>query len=309
VTGAAPSTGRWAAVRLWAEMIRLAHSVFALPFALVAAFLAGRHLDSGRPGWRHLLLIVVCMVAARSVAMTFNRIVDAAIDARNPRTAGRPLPTGRLTLIQAWTFLAVAFGTFAVGCFSFRFWFGNPWPMLLGAPVIAWLCAYSFAKRFTRWSHLWLGSAIGLSPVAAWIAIDPASLGWPAVMLSAAVTLWIGGFDIIYACQDIAVDRRDGLFSLPARWGPARALLAARLAHLATAVLLVAVGLTAGLGWLYFAGAAAVAVLLVLEHHAVRPDDFSRVNLAFFTINGLVSIVFGLCAVADALLVSPIQHG
>lgn len=211
-------------VRVWTEMIKFSHSVFALPFAIMAAFLAGRALPEGRPTAFHLALIVVCMVAARSVAMTFNRIVDARIDARNPRTASRPLPAGKLTMIQAWGFLAVFFVTYTVGCFGFYFKFGNAWPMLLGGPVLMVLCGYSFAKRFTRWAHFWLGAAIGLSPVAAWVAIHPASLGLPAVLLSLAVTLWIAGFDIIYACQDIDVDRKEGLFSIPSRLGPATAL-------------------------------------------------------------------------------------
>ncbi|HRX84873.1 MAG TPA: 4-hydroxybenzoate octaprenyltransferase [Phycisphaerae bacterium] len=291
-----------AGVRTWADMIKFAHSVFALPFALMATFLAGRNLPEGRPGLLHLVLIVVCMVAARSVAMTFNRIADARLDALNPRTADRPLPAGKLTIAQAWVFLALFFATFAAGCISFFFWLGNPWPMWLGGPVLLFLCVYSFAKRFTRYAHFWLGAAIGLSPVAAWIAIDPASLGVPAVLLAATVTCWIAGFDIIYACQDIAVDRREGLHSLPSRIGPRAALWVTRGLHLVVVVLLIALGRACGLGWLYHAGVAAVAVLLVIENAAVRADDFSRVNLAFFTINGLVSLALGACAIADVLL-------
>jgi 4-hydroxybenzoate polyprenyltransferase len=249
-----------------------------------------------------LLLIVVCMVAARSAAMTFNRIVDAAIDARNPRTASRPLAAGRLTLVQAWAFLFVAAVTYAMGCFSFYFLFDNKWPMLLGAPVLAWLCAYSFTKRFTRYSHFVLGSAIALSPLAAWIAIHPGSLGLPAVLLAAAVTLWIAGFDIIYACQDIDIDLAEGLHSLPARLGPARALAITRFAHAVVVVLLVAVGGVAGLGGLYYIGVVAVAILLVVENLSVRADDFSKVNLAFFTINGVVSLLMGVCTIVDVLL-------
>ena len=292
-------------VRTWAEMIKFSHSVFALPFALMAGFLAGRELEGGRPTLQHLLLIVVCMVAARSVAMTFNRIADAVIDGRNPRTANRPLPAGRLSMVQAWLFLAVFFVTYAAGCFSFYFLFGNRWPMLLGAPLLLYLCAYSFTKRFTKYSHFWLGSAIGLSPVAAWIAIDPPSLGWSALLLGAAVTLWIAGFDIIYACQDIAADHRSGLLSIPARLGPGRALAITRAAHAVVVILLVLVGITGQLGWLYYAGVGAVAVLLVAENHSVKPDDFSKVNLAFFTINGMVSVLLGACAIADVLFGLP----
>jgi 4-hydroxybenzoate polyprenyltransferase len=303
MTSAAPTNA--SAVRTWADMIKFSHSVFALPYALIATFLAGRELPGGHPTWMHLLLIVVCMVAARSVAMTFNRIADAAIDARNPRTAGRPLPAGKITPAQAWAFFAVCFATFAAGCFSFYFLLDNRWPMLLGGPVLVFLCAYSFAKRFTRLSHFWLGSAIGLSPAAAWLAIHPASLGWPAVMLSAAVMLWIAGFDVIYACQDIETDRKEGLYSLPSRIGPARALWVTRAAHAAVVTLLLAVGVVCGLGTLYYAGVVVVAVLLVLENRAVKPDDFSKVDLAFFTINGIVSLLMGACAIADVLLGSP----
>lgn len=292
----------FSSLRTWAEMIKFAHSVFALPFALVATFLAGRALPEGRPGLLHLVLIVVCMVAARSVAMTFNRIVDARIDAANPRTANRPLPAGRLSLVQAWLFLGLFFVTFALACVGFYVWLGNPWPMWLGGPVLLFLCIYSFTKRFTRYAHFWLGAAIGLSPIAAWLAIHPPTLGIPAVLLALAVTCWIAGFDIIYACQDIAVDRGSGLHSLPSRIGPRAALWVTRLLHVLVVVLLLLLGRSAGLGWLYHSGVAVVAVLLVVENAAVRADDFSRVNLAFFTINGLVSLIFGACAIADVLL-------
>ncbi len=286
-------------------MIKFSHSVFALPFAIIATFLAGRSLPDGRPGWLHLVLIVVCMVAARSVAMTFNRIVDARIDARNPRTASRPLPAGRLTLIQAWMFLGIFFATYTIGCFGFYFKFGNAWPMLLGGPVLAVLCGYSFSKRFTRYSHFWLGSAIGISPLAAWIAIHPETVGLPAILLSAAVMLWIAGFDIIYACQDIDVDRKEGLFSLPSRIGPARALMITRIAHVIVVALLVFVGKLTGLGWVYLAGVGMVALLLLIENLSVRADDFSKVNLAFFTINGMVSLLLATCAVIDILMKMP----
>lgn len=293
----------FAAIRVWADMIKFSHSIFALPFALTAAFLAGRNLpDRTGPFPGQLALIVMCMVAARSAAMTFNRIVDAQIDARNPRTANRPLPTGRISLTAAWTLLAVSAVTFAFGCAGFFAFFGNTWPILLSGPVLLYLCGYSFAKRFTRWSHFYLGSALALSPLACWIAIHPPSLGWPTLWLMVAVTGWVGGFDIIYACQDIAVDRREGLHSLPSRWGPRRALLVARFAHGAAAAALILVGITAGLGPVYAVGVLCAVVLLVVENTLVRADDFSRVNLAFFTINGMVSLVFGVCAIGDVLL-------
>ncbi len=295
--------GLVAKVSTWGEMIKFSHSIFALPFALIATFLAGRQIEGlGRPRGGQLILVVICMVSARSVAMTFNRIVDMEIDARNPRTASRPLVTGRISLLSACWFLGIAVGAFLAGCAGFLWLYDNPWPAYLAAPVLAYLCGYSYAKRFTNWSHLYLGSAIAFSPVAAWIAVHPSSLGSAAVVLMAAVTLWIGGFDIIYACQDVGADRREGLFSLPARWGPARALWAARLAHFAAVVLLVVLAPLAGLGWVYLLGVLAVGLLLLIENLLVRADDFSRVNLAFFSINGIVSVALAATAITDILL-------
>lgn len=289
-------------VRAWGEMIRFSHSVFALPFAVMACFLAGRHLDIGRPRYGQLVLVVLCMVFARSVAMTFNRLADYQIDARNPRTMNRPLQAGRMSRLCAWWFLGFCAGAFLACCVGFLWLYGNPWPIRLAVPVLLYLCFYSYTKHFTNWSHFVLGSAIAFSPVAAWLAVHPESIGWPAVILMAAVALWIGGFDIIYACQDIEVDRRERLYSLPARWGAARALWVARLAHAATVGLLVLLGAVTGLGWLYAAGVAAVAMLLLTENLLVRADDFSRVNLAFFTVNGVVSLLLGAAAVVDVLL-------
>lgn len=295
-------------LRRWGEMIKFSHSVFALPFALMAVFLAARAaMRSGDaagpyPGFGQLALILVCMVAARSAAMTFNRIADAAIDARNPRTASRPIPAGTITRGQAIAFLVASSLLFVLGCGGFYWLDGNPWPLLLALPVLGYLFIYSYAKRFTRWSHFLLGSAIALSPVAAWLAIHPASVGVPALLLMGAVTFWIGGFDIIYACQDIEVDRSEGLFSLPSRVGPATALWIARSAHVLTVLLLAALMPAAGLGGLYAAGVVIVALLLAIENALVHPDDFSRVNLAFFTVNGIISILLGLLTIADCLL-------
>ena len=217
-------------LRLWGFMIKFSHSVFALPFALIAAFLAGSRRPSGFPGAHQLALIVIGMVAARSAAMTFNRIVDAAIDARNPRTQGRPIPAGAISRRHAVGFFVACCAVFVAACAGFLLLDANVWPLALSVPVLAYLCAYSYTKRFTRWSHLVLGSAIALSPPAAWLAVDPGSIGWPACVLMAAVTFWIAGFDVIYACQDVEYDRRDGLFSLPARVGIAAALWYARFA-------------------------------------------------------------------------------
>ncbi len=293
-------------VRVWGDMIKFSHSIFALPFAVMAAVLAGRSIEpTGRPAALQFVLILVCMVAARSVAMTFNRIVDVQIDARNPRTATRPLPAGKLSQTAAYVFLALGVITFGLSCLGFYAFFANPWPVFLGGPVLLYLCGYSFTKRFTKWSHVCLGSAIALAPVASWLAIHPESLGWTAFLLMGAVTFWIAGFDVIYACQDIECDRRESLFSLPSRIGAAKALLVARAFHAVTVLLLLAIAKSAGLGWIYLAGVGAAAILLAVENSLVKPNDFSKVNLAFFTVNGMVSIVLSILTVLDVLFLSP----
>lgn len=289
-------------VAVWADMVKLPHSVFALPFALIAAVLAGRHLD-GRttplPG--QIGLIIICMVACRSVAMTFNRIVDAQIDARNPRTASRPMPAGRMSVAAAWAMLAVSAITFGVGCLGFFLFFDNVWPMALSGPVLIYLCGYSFSKRYTRWSHFYLGSAVACAPPAAWIAIHPASLGLSAFILMGTVTAWIAGFDIIYSCQDIDVDRRENLHSLPSRVGPATALWITRAAHLVAVAGLIWLGVHENLGMVYAVGVVIAAGLLLIENWLVRPGDYRHVSLTLFTVNGVVGVVLGICAIADVL--------
>lgn len=287
------------AVRTWAEMVKFAHSVFALPFALLATFLAAR---PGMPTLTQFGLILLCMVAARSAAMTFNRICDVRIDAGNPRTANRPLVRGTITPRTAWVFFLAACALFVAGCAGFWWQAANPWPLLLALPVLAWLCGYSYTKRFTRWSHLVLGAGIAFAPVGAWIAINPGTLGVPAWLLMAAVTFWIAGFDLIYACQDVDYDRGVGLFSVPAKMGVAAALWLARGFHVITVAALVGVGLTANLGMIYFAGVIVVAVLLAIENAIVSPRDLSRVNMAFFTVNGVVGLVLGACGIVDVLV-------
>ena len=282
-------------------MIKFSHSIFALPFALMATFLAARSTSTGHPTAGQLGLIVACMVTARSVAMTFNRVVDSAVDAGNPRTANRAIPAGAISRVQAVVLLMVAAGGFVACCSGFWWMAGNVIPIALSVPVLVYLCFYSYTKRFTRWSHFVLGSAIAFSPVAAWLAIDPGSAGWPAVVLMAAVTLWIAGFDIIYACQDVDFDRAVGLHSLPVRIGVGPALWIARAAHVGTVALLALLMPMAELGWLYGVGVAAVAVLLAVENALVRADDLSRVNVAFFTVNGVVSVVLGSLTIADCL--------
>jgi 4-hydroxybenzoate polyprenyltransferase len=284
--------------------VKLSHTVFALPFAILAAFLAGRHLDGrNRPYPGQLALIFLCMVAARSVAMTFNRIADARFDALNPRTRNRALPAGRLTMAAAWGMWGLAAFTFALGCAGFHFWFNNSWPILLSGPVLVLVCGYSLTKRFTRWSHLYLGFAIAFSPVATWIAVDPASLGITAVLLMLAVAGWIAGFDIIYACQDMEADRESGLYSLPSRLGAAKALWVARGLHVGCVVGLILVGRVGGLGFVYEVGVALAALLLVVENALVRAGNYRRVNVAFFTMNGLVSVVLAIAGIVDILRV------
>ena len=286
-------------VRTWGEMIKFAHSVFALPFALLATFLAAR---PEVPTWGQLGLIVLAMVAARSAAMTFNRIADVRLDALNPRTAGRALPSGVISARAAWSFFAAACAAFAVACGGFWLVYANPWPVILCGPVIVLLCLYSYTKRFTRWSHLALGAAIAMSPVAAWVAISPQTLGSAAWLLMLAVAVWIAGFDIIYACQDVDFDQQAGLHSLPARLGIAKALWLARALHVVTVGALVAVGIMTGLGVLYFAGVGCVALLLIIENALVSPRDLSRVNVAFFTVNGIVGVLLGVLGVLDIVL-------
>lgn len=281
------------------EMIKFAHSIFALPFAVIALVLAGRDLPRGWPYLGRIGLILVCMVAARSVAMTFNRVIDMHIDARNPRTAGRALPAGRVSKAFAWGFLLAMALVFLAGCAAFWWAYGNPWPVRLAGPVLVVICGYSYAKRFTSLTHAWLGLSTGLAPVATWIAISPETFGWPAIVLGAVVLLWMVGFDIIYALQDVEVDRREGLFSLPARLGPGRALVVSRICHACVVALLVWLGVLSGLGVVWYVGVAAVAVLLIVEQSMVSATDISKVNVAFFTMNGIVSMLLAVAALVD----------
>ncbi len=285
--------------RTWGEMIKFSHSIFALPFALLATFLAARPQP---PAGGQLGLIVLAMVTARSAAMTFNRLADARLDAANPRTTGRALPRGMISPTAAWLFFVVACGAFGVACAGFWWFYHNAWPLILCVPTIGLLCFYSYTKRFTQWSHVVLGATIALAPVGAWVAISPQTLGLPAGLLMFAIMFWIAGFDLIYACQDVDFDRAAGLYSVPARMGVAAALWLARACHVVTVAALVAVGLTAQLGTLYFAGAACVALLLAIENALVKPADLSRVNLAFFTVNGVVGVVLGVLGILDIVL-------
>ena len=272
-------------IRTVLEMIKFEHSVFALPFALVGALLAARAAGS-LPTWRQILWIVVAMVGARSAAMTMNRIADLKYDARNPRTANRALPKGELSVGFAWMFTIIASAVLVVAA-----WQLNPLALKLSPVALAILFFYSYTKRFTVWSHLFLGVALGIAPAAAWIAIT-GGLDPHILILSAAVTLWVGGFDVLYACQDLEYDQQAGLFSVPKRFGIANALWIARGMHLAVVVLLSWLAWSFSLPWPAWVGLAVVAGLLGYEQSLVKPDDLSKLDAAFFAVNGYISMVF-----------------
>lgn len=280
-----------------ARDIKLSHTVFAMPFALLATFAAAR----GMPAWPLLGLILVCMVFARTFAMLANRYFDREIDRNNPRTAGRALPSGRLQPGQVLTVMGLCAAGLIAGAAGFGLLDGNWWPVIFSPLVLAWLAAYGLMKRFTLLCHFFLGIALALSPLAAALAIDPSYLQHaPAWYLAGFVALWVGGFDVIYAMQDIEHDQRDGLHSIPARLGPAGALLIAKLAHLGALGLLVMVYRAEPLlGRVFFAGVCIVGLALIVEHIAAARGRFT---MAFFTLNGLISLILGALGIADILL-------
>lgn len=282
-----PPPGLWRKFVLTLEMIKFEHSIFALPFALTGALLAWRAQGFPADGllWR-LAWIVAAMVSARSAAMAFNRVLDARIDARNPRTASRHIPAGLLSSRFAWGFTLAASALFILSAAML-----NPLCLALSPLALAIVLFYSWTKRFTALSHLVLGLSLGIAPAAAWIAMT-GTLNPAIVWLTAAVLLWTAGFDIIYSCQDTDFDRAAGLHSLPARLGPARALLLARLFHALMVVCLAILAAQFSLGPIAALGIGIVAGLLVYEHRLVHPNDLSRVNAAFFTLNGWVSVLF-----------------
>ena len=297
-------------LRTYLELVRFSHTIFALPFAVMATLIAIRFGGDGRwsstEPWslvKPVLGIIACMVAARTAAMAFNRLVDRAIDAENPRTASRHLPRGEVGIGEVLGLVVLSSAAFIAATLLFL---PNWLPLVLSVPVLAWLLGYSFAKRFTSLAHLWLGIALGLTPVAAWIALrgetllrDPVDV-LPAALLGLAVTTWVAGFDIIYACQDAAFDAAHGLHSIPARLGVPRALRRAKWLHLLTLLLLALLpAVVPQLGWIYWAALAAIAGLLAWEHAIVRPDDLSRVNQAFFLANAAIGIVLLASIAAD----------
>ncbi len=273
-------------------MIKWEHSIFALPFALCGAMLAA----SGLPTGHQLFWIVIAMLAARSAAMAFNRLADASIDAANPRTSTRALPTGHLSPAFVTTFVIVSCAIFILAAAQL-----NRLTLWLSPIALAVLLLYSYTKRFTRWSHLVLGFALGMAPAAAWIAVR-GSLDPRILILTAAVTFWVAGFDILYACQDFDFDRHAGLHSIPRDLGIPRAFWIARAFHLIMLLLLIALLPAFALGKFAIAGVIAVALLLAYEHSLVSPRDLSKLNAAFFTMNGVISVVFATFVAADILL-------
>jgi 4-hydroxybenzoate polyprenyltransferase len=280
----------------YVNFVKLPHTVFALPFALLGVVVASREAPVT---WRMLALVAIAFTAARFVAMGFNRIADRELDARNPRTRERELPAGRLTLAQAWGGVLVA-----TVVFEWAAWALNPLCFALSPVALLVVTLYSYAKRFTWWSHLWLGLGDAIAGPAGYLAVtghwsDPAWLLWT---LAAVVTWWVGGFDILYALQDEQFDRDEGLHSAVVRFGPARSITMARGLHVLTLAALLLFGWGAGLGWAYYAGVLLGAAFITYEHHLVRPGDLSRLNAAFFTSNGVVSVVVFLGALVDRVL-------
>jgi 4-hydroxybenzoate polyprenyltransferase len=283
------------ALRDYAGLVRFSHSIFALPFALSGAWLAAR----GVPAPRILALVLVAAVAARTAAMAFNRLVDARIDARNPRTSMREIPAGKVSPRAARALVILSAAVFLAAS-----WLLNPLAGWLSMPVLGVLFAYSYMKRIHWSAHLVLGLALAIAPLGAYIAVRGAVEPdvWPVVWLALAVLTWVAGFDLIYACQDAGFDRESGLCSIPARFGVARALEVSILLHALTMAALAAVGWSAGLGWIWWVAVALAGLLLCYEHWIVRPDDLSRVDLAFFTLNGWVGVGLFLGLLLDTLL-------
>jgi len=299
-----------ATLRSYLELVRFSHTIFALPFALMAAILAFQApagaATSPADWWRRGLGVLLCMVTARTAAMAFNRLVDRTFDAANPRTATRHLPRGDLGVGEVFGLVVASCGAFSAATLLFL---PNWLPLVLSVPVLAWLLGYSYAKRFTMLAHGWLGAALGMAPVAAWIAIRGEALlanpadGLPALILGLAVTTWVAGFDIIYACQDAVFDANQGLHSIPARLGVPRALKLAAGLHVVTLAILATLPLVVPqLGAVYWGTLVAIAALLVWEHSLVRPDDLSRVNQAFFTANAAIGLLLLVAIAIDGLV-------
>ncbi|MFC6067531.1 menaquinone biosynthesis prenyltransferase MqnP [Streptomyces ochraceiscleroticus] len=289
---AIPQPGR---TKAFLRLVMIEHSVFALPFAYIAS-LTAMYLHDARIHWARLLLVTVCMVGLRTFAMAANRIIDREIDARNPRTAGRELVTGAVSVRSAWTGALVAVVVF-LGAAALL----NPLCLALAPVAVVPMVVYPYGKRFTNFPHAILGIAQAIGPIGAWLAIT-GSWSWEAVILGLAVGVWIGGFDLIFACQDVRADRAHGVKSVPARFGIPGALYGARACHAVTMVLLVWYALATGAGAFFWVGLVIVAGAFLYEHTIVRPHDLSRLNRAFFTVNGFIGIALFVCALLDLLV-------
>lgn len=282
-------------VKAFLRLVMIEHSVFALPFAYIAALTAMFTLDE-RMHWDKLLLVTVCMVGLRTFAMAANRIIDREIDARNPRTAGRELVTGAVSVRSAWTGAGIALAVF-LGAAALL----NPLCLMLAPIAVVPMVVYPYGKRFTNFPHAILGIAQAMGPIGAWIAIT-GTWSWDAVILGLAVGVWIGGFDLIFACQDVAADRAEGVKSVPARFGIPAALWGARGAHVVTTALLAWYAVATDAGWLFWVGLLIVAAAFVYEHTIVTPHDLSRLNRAFFTVNGFIGMALFVCALLDLVV-------
>jgi 4-hydroxybenzoate polyprenyltransferase len=278
-------------IKALARLVKIEHSVFALPFAYIGLFVAAR----GWPGWRPFLLLSLAMVAMRSFAMAVNRLADLPYDRVNPRTSKRELVTGEVGLIQAWVFTVGCAVVFVAAC-----WGLNRVCLALAPVALVWGAFYSLTKRFTWLCHFVLGSVLGLAPVAGWLAVDP-RFTLPAILFGCGVTCWVAGFDVLYACQDVDFDRSRGLRSMPVRFGVGGALSLAAFAHVDAAVFFLLAGYAADLSLVYYLGWAVCAAVLLVEHRLIAEDDLSRINVAFFTLNGVIAALLGLAAIVAVL--------
>jgi 4-hydroxybenzoate polyprenyltransferase len=282
----------WRKTVLLARMVKIEHSIFALPFAYLGMVWAA----GGWPGWKTFLALTLAMVAVRSFAMAVNRLADLPIDSKNPRTLTRPLVTGEIGIFETRVFIAVSALVFVAACALL-----NPLCLALSPLALFWSGLYSFTKRFTKLCHFFLGSVLGLAPLAGWLAVSP-TLELAPVLLGLGVTFWVGGFDILYACQDADFDRAETLHSLPADTGVPTSLALSTFSHAVTAIFFLLAGWAAGAGWIYAVFCLLVAAILQIEHRLISPDDMSRVNLAFFTLNGFVAVFLFAGAVLDTVL-------
>jgi 4-hydroxybenzoate polyprenyltransferase len=284
----------------FARDIKISHTIFALPWAILATFLAAR--ETNHPITRiKILLILGCMITARTVAMAANRLLDAKLDQLNPRTARRAIPSGALSRSFVTSVALTCAVVFIACCYGFYHYYNNPWPIALSLPVLAFLAAYPLLKRFTRLCHYYLGAALALAPICAWVAIS-GQINWPPVVMAAAVLLWTAGFDILYACQDYESDRATGVHSVPAKIGIPKALWVARLTHAGCAATLISIGFVSPtLSTLYLIGASIAIALLIVEHALVKPNDLSKITLAFFTINGIISLLVAVMGLIDII--------